>query len=365
MTVIIVLLIVVFSLLVIARSAGGSSRKQTNVGGGGRPGNGSSRQKSVPLFRGTPPEALGIPAEHPARKAAERLEAALSGDFEARVKDRVMKPALGIREEEWQWRWFELKRYFLMCGLLRSVPMYSEKVDDVWHEMLMFTREYEQFCKTFCGRLIHHAPHAPGAQPEQGERAWFDWVYGELFPLAWSSERLWGRFYKTRLPRQRIEEFELWDRNELLRQRFNTEAIEAHPDLAQAADYLLDRGSKLAVYARENKGRPYKRRDNTWDSDTVLMTGAMSGVFFASSLEPEHIFEQEMNQAREEGRQRDDSGSSGSYYACSSGDNGSNDGSRCGGGSDSGGSSGGDSGGGGSSCSSGGGSSCGSGCGSS
>ena len=73
--------------------------------------------------------------------------------------------------------------------------MYSVKVDDVWHEMLMFTREYEQFGKALCGGIIHHAPHTADEKPETGERAWFDWVYGEVvFEAAPASGQLWGSF---------------------------------------------------------------------------------------------------------------------------------------------------------------------------
>ncbi|MGO4375152.1 hypothetical protein AB4Z21_31240 [Paenibacillus sp. MCAF20] len=139
-----------------------------------------------------PPQALGVPYGHPARSAAERLESALGLDFEARIKDRVLKEQPRLTDNEWKWTWFELKRYFLMCATMRSVPMYSRSADAIWHEMLMFTREYEQFCAKFSGDLIHHAPHAAGVQPEPGERAWFDWVYGELFERTPASGRVWG-----------------------------------------------------------------------------------------------------------------------------------------------------------------------------
>lgn len=38
--------------------------------------------------------------------------------------------------------------------------MYHEmaEIDDMWHTFLMFTEEYENFCKRYFGRFIHHAP---------------------------------------------------------------------------------------------------------------------------------------------------------------------------------------------------------------
>lgn len=188
-----------------------------------------------------PPECLGVPAGHPARPAAERLEAALTTDFEARVKDRVLRHAPNLRDIEWQWRWFELKRYFLMCGVLRGVPMYSDRVDEVWHEMLMFTREYEEFCKKFCGQLIHHAPHAPDSKPNPGERALFDWVYGELFLPASGSAGLWGAFYRTPMPRGLMLELETHGAEELRNARFNARSAGVFPDLNATVDYLIER----------------------------------------------------------------------------------------------------------------------------
>ena len=38
----------------------------------------------------------------------------------------------------------------------------SMKVDDAWHEMLMFTEFYQEFC-AFIGQFIHHKPTPPGS----------------------------------------------------------------------------------------------------------------------------------------------------------------------------------------------------------
>lgn len=34
----------------------------------------------------------------------------------------------------------------------------SELVDIGWHTMLLYTREYAEFCRRVAGRFIHHAP---------------------------------------------------------------------------------------------------------------------------------------------------------------------------------------------------------------
>jgi hypothetical protein len=58
--------------------------------------------------------------------------------------------------------------------------MFSEKVDYLWHQMLMFTREYDDFSKNYLGSVLHHSPNAKET-PDPDLRGFFDWVYSELF----------------------------------------------------------------------------------------------------------------------------------------------------------------------------------------
>ena len=36
--------------------------------------------------------------------------------------------------------------------------MYSESADEVWHQHILFTQDYEHFCHEIFGRFIHHTP---------------------------------------------------------------------------------------------------------------------------------------------------------------------------------------------------------------
>lgn len=308
-----------------------------------------------------PPMALGVPYGHPARTAAERLETAMGLDFEARVKDRVLKEQPRLTDNEWKWTWFELKRYFLMCAIMRSVPMYSRSADAIWHEMLMFTREYEQFCSRFSGELIHHAPHAAGVQPEPGERAWFDWVYGELFERTPVSGRVWGTFYRTPLPKTKLAEIESWSEQRMKDEWFNGKASLKHADLSETIGHLVTR-LKGQVGAAQRK-QPSSRHDRS------LMNGAnnpalntatfLSGMLIFNSLHHSNDYARQMDDLQTDEERK--SNSSSSTYVCSgSSDDGRHDGGN---------GSHGDGHGGGSSCGSGGsdggggGSSCGGGCG--
>jgi hypothetical protein len=53
----------------------------------------------------------------------------------------------------------ELKRYFWLCLSTKTpLPMLSALVDGVWHQFVLFTREYDAFCRTYLGGFYHHAP---------------------------------------------------------------------------------------------------------------------------------------------------------------------------------------------------------------
>jgi hypothetical protein len=55
-----------------------------------------------------------------------------------------------------------LRQFFL--AYLKSgkqyVSMPSQVVDDLWHEFILYTRNYEQFCQSAFGRFLHHTPAA-------------------------------------------------------------------------------------------------------------------------------------------------------------------------------------------------------------
>lgn len=56
------------------------------------------------------------------------------------------------------------------------VAMPSQIVDDGWHEFILFTRSYKDFCKKALGRFLHHTPteamRTPTLAQEGIKRAW-------------------------------------------------------------------------------------------------------------------------------------------------------------------------------------------------
>jgi len=68
------------------------------------------------------------------------------------------RPELSLKECQMVGR--ALRQFFL--GYLQSgcrfVSMPSQITDDLWHEMILYTRHYDSFCKKAFGRFLHHTP---------------------------------------------------------------------------------------------------------------------------------------------------------------------------------------------------------------
>lgn len=60
-------------------------------------------------------------------------------------------------------------QYFEICQRAkgRFVSMPSQVVDDLWHEFILFTRNYELFCRKAFGKYLHHTPVEAMAGPTQ------------------------------------------------------------------------------------------------------------------------------------------------------------------------------------------------------
>jgi hypothetical protein len=55
-----------------------------------------------------------------------------------------------------------LRQYFLvyLASGCKFVSMPSQVVDDLWHEFILYTRNYQEFCKQAFGGFFHHTPAA-------------------------------------------------------------------------------------------------------------------------------------------------------------------------------------------------------------
>lgn len=67
----------------------------------------------------------------------------------------------------------ETKKWLWLCGRAHAdrqrgaidfrliIDEYLIFIDEMWHNLILFTKEYDYFCRSFCGAFIHHNPTPP------------------------------------------------------------------------------------------------------------------------------------------------------------------------------------------------------------
>jgi len=73
-------------------------------------------------------------------------------------KLQIKRPELTIKD--CQLTAHALRQYFLayLKSGCKFVSMPSQVADDLWHELILYTRHYEAFCDQAFGRFMHHTP---------------------------------------------------------------------------------------------------------------------------------------------------------------------------------------------------------------
>ncbi len=55
---------------------------------------------------------------------------------------------------------YEFRRYMALVALgHQDIAMVSQDVDEVWHNFIVFTQRYSQFCVDVFGEFLHHDPN--------------------------------------------------------------------------------------------------------------------------------------------------------------------------------------------------------------
>lgn len=113
--------------------------------------------------------------------------------------EKLLKNAVVDSAEEADELFREVKRYLVLAKLDRdrSWNMYSLRIDEVWHQFILFTRQYTEFCNRFFGRYVPHnpsnAPKVTLARPvesttfEQFYARYLE-VFAEPLPAVWYDE---------------------------------------------------------------------------------------------------------------------------------------------------------------------------------
>jgi len=118
------------------------------------------------------------------------------------LTEKLLKDHIVDTAEEARALFAEVKKYLVLVRSDETTwwDMYSLRIDEVWHQFILFTGEYINFCQRFFGGYVPHSPsNAPKpATHTEAERVpstfesfqtRYQELFGEPLPDAWYDER--------------------------------------------------------------------------------------------------------------------------------------------------------------------------------
>lgn len=91
----------------------------------------------------------------------------------------------GIESSEAEMRRDGLVKFLIACR--RCGPQVaSESVDELWHDFLLFTAEYREYCSEYLGGFVEHRPiNGEGPSGYLDSRARLEGIFGSLDDGVW------------------------------------------------------------------------------------------------------------------------------------------------------------------------------------
>ena len=75
------------------------------------------------------------------------------------LEERLQGTPYFFREKSIESAFVEFKKYVALCLLYKKpFGMMSRPIDEVWHNFILFTKEYHAFSQEFIGSYFHHDP---------------------------------------------------------------------------------------------------------------------------------------------------------------------------------------------------------------
>jgi uncharacterized membrane protein YgcG len=237
----------------------------------------------------------------------DHLHSSYPEHYVERVKERYMRHS-DISEAEWEHRWFEWERYLIIKAILPSVQMYSSEVDEVWHEMLLFTQRYMTFSQNYLNTMLHHTPNEPDYKFSPHDRAFFDLIYVLLFQPTPYSQAVWGRFFRYPLSENMIRDFQTLSTSQLKEKYFNSHASKHVPRV----DKII---AKLIQYIKGELN--YQKTYFDGNRFTDLSLHYLSGFLLFSTFNSGELFSVEnWNDPEDEEEEKDKGGGCGGGGSC-------------------------------------------------
>jgi hypothetical protein len=87
------------------------------------------------------------------------------------LRDRLLMEKIFETERDYGVAFVEFKKFVaLACFYGGSLALTSREVDSVWHQFILFTRQYVEFCEKFVGEYLHHEPETLSSPIQESER---------------------------------------------------------------------------------------------------------------------------------------------------------------------------------------------------
>jgi hypothetical protein len=93
-------------------------------------------------------------------RAARRADFIRTFAFPKGLYERLLKRRPELTLKDCQLVGHALRQFFLayLKGGRKFVSMPSQLADDLWHELILYTKNYEHFCRRAFGGFLHHTP---------------------------------------------------------------------------------------------------------------------------------------------------------------------------------------------------------------
>lgn len=93
----------------------------------------------------------------------------------------------------------ELMKFLFVCATYKGSFSPTQTIDNVWHTFILFTKEYDSFCKEYFGKFIHHNPDVDINESTKSEN---NRTYKLLYDIVISefgepTSKAWYNPYKT------------------------------------------------------------------------------------------------------------------------------------------------------------------------
>ena len=138
--------------------------------------------------------------------------------------EKLLKEQIVETPEEARILFTEVKRYIILVFLDKMTlwEMYSLRIDEAWHQFVLFTREYVDFSVKYFGTYIHHSPgNSPGSGAVHGAMGtWegfkkrYEEFYGIPLPHVWQDEN--GITVRRRILNHNVGKLSLRDGHEMI-----------------------------------------------------------------------------------------------------------------------------------------------------